>query len=122
MFWFGKKRKRPEQLHVPKVTFVCEQDGAPERNLKQKFIPVFEERDYIHSAYLVKVTYANPNEINVALCIKMEKDDDSGLRKAIGDIFAAMFNQKEHLDTIFIGNEQEEEIKRVCRPFYEKKR
>jgi glycosyltransferase A (GT-A) superfamily protein (DUF2064 family) len=51
----------------------------------------------------------------------MEKDDDSGLRKAIGDIFAAKFNQQAHLDTIFIRNEQEEEIKRVCRPFYEKK-
>ena len=111
MFWFGKKRQRPENLHVPKVTFVCEQDGNPERDLKEKFVPLFQERDHVRSAYLVRVTYADPNEINVALCIRMEKDDDSSLRKAIGDIFAAKFNRQEHLDTMFISNDKEEEIK-----------
>jgi hypothetical protein len=120
MSWLRKK-KRPEQLQVLKISFVCEQDGDTERNFKQKIIPLLEERDNIHSAYLVRVTYDNSHELNVALCIRMEQGDDSSLRKAIVDIFAAMFNRQEHLDIVFIRNEQEDELKQVCRPFYEKK-
>jgi hypothetical protein len=119
MFWFRKKR-RLEELHVPKVNFICEQDGIPERDLKQKFIPLFETRDHILSAYLARVSYANPIEPNVALCIRMDKKDDIDLRKAIADIFAAIFNRKEHLDIIFIQSNQEEELRKVCRPFFEK--
>ena len=119
MSWFRRKKRRPtEKFNVLKITFVCEQDGIPERNLKQKFIPLFEERAYIRSAYLARVTYDNPNEINIALCIRMDQKDDEMLKKAIGDIFWHTFNEKEHLDTICISNEQEEELKQVCRPFY----
>jgi len=120
MFWLRKK-KRPEQLQVPKITFVREQDGDAERNLKQKIVPLLEARDYVHSAYLVRATYDNTHELNVALCIRMEQGDDSGLRKAVGDVFATMFNRQEHLDIAFIRNEQEDELKQVCRAFYEKK-
>ena len=122
MFWLRKKKKkRPKQLQVPKISFVCEQDGIPEQDLSQSFIPFFQERDYVHSAYLARVTYDNSHELNVALCIRMDREDDTMLRKVIGETFAAKFNQQEHLDIIFIRNEQEEELKQVCRPFYEKK-
>jgi hypothetical protein len=119
MLWFKKKR-RPQELHVPKISFICEQDGVPERDLKQKFIPLFEVRDHILSAYLARVSYAKPDELNVALCIRMNKKDGIDLRKAIGEIFAAIFNRKEHLDIIFIQSNQEEELRKVCQPFFEK--
>jgi len=122
MFQFRKKRRKSsEQLRVPKITFVCEQDGDTERDLKQSFFPLLEEREYVHSAYLARVTYNDSHELNVALCIRMDREDGNMLRKVIGETFAAKFNQQEHLDIIFISNEQEEELKQVCRPFYEKK-
>ena len=123
MFWFKKKRrKRTEQLRIPKITFVCEQDGNTERDLKQSIFALLEEREYVYAAYLARVKYNDSHELNVALCIRMDREDDSMLRKVIGEIFAAKFNQQEHLDIIFISNEQEEELKQVCRPFYETKR
>jgi hypothetical protein len=119
---FGKKKiKHSEKLHILKVAFVCEQDGIPERDLKRNFVLLFKERDYVHSAYLARVRYNDSNELNVAFCVRMEWEDDPTLRKTIEEIFAAKFNQQEHLDIIFISNKQEDELKQVCRPFYEKK-
>lgn len=117
MFWFKKKIK---ELRVPKISFVCEQDGDVECNFKNKIIPLLNERDYVQSAYLARVTYGDSNKLNVALCVRMEQKEDESLRRAIVDIFSAMFNRKEHLDMIFLRDEQENELRNVCSSFYEK--
>jgi len=120
MFPFKKKKRRPaETVWVPKTKFLCEQDGIPERELKQSLIEALNKRSHVRSAYLARVEYDKPDEMNVALCIKMDKEDDPALRKEIGNIFAGLFGAHEHLDVLFLRDEQVTEIRSVCNAFYE---
>ena len=120
MVWFRKKKKA-KSISVPSISFVGEQDGVPEQELKNNYLQLLQERQHVQSAYLARVTYGDSDAINVALCIRMECETDDALRKDLGNLFTATFNQKEHLDIAFIRDDQEEELKLVCQPFYEKK-
>lgn len=37
----------------------------------------------------------------------------------IGTVFASVFNSKEHLDIIFLNDQQEKDLLKVCQPFFE---
>jgi primosomal protein N' len=54
----------------------------------------------------------------VALCLRGD-NVDSGLLGEIGAVFAPMFSKEAHLDLIIVDEEQEDELAKVCRPFWE---
>lgn len=117
---FKKKNLRPpEEITVYKTTFVCEQDGVPERDFKQSAINSLTNYPHVRSAFLVRVEYDTPGEFNVSLCIQSDRSDDPELKKKLGQIFTNMFKTEEHLDIRFLREEQIPEIKSVCKPFYE---
>jgi hypothetical protein len=117
--WFKPNRSRPaETLQVPVLNFLGEQDGPPERNLKASLCQLFENRVHLQRAYLARVDYGVQGEFNVALCIRMGVSDDAELRKAIGKEFAQNFGKHEHLDIIFVREDQEGDLRNICRPFY----
>ncbi len=121
MIWFKKQEQRPpEELTVPKVSFIGEQDGEPEREFKNAVVPILSKRSHVLSAFLARVEYGSSDEFNVALCIRSGKSDDIEMEKDIGKAFSSQFGTHEHLDTILIRADQEDEIRRVCRPFYER--
>ena len=117
---FGKRpRRRPtETLSAPVIRFVGEQDGPPERELKQQLVAVFKNNPSVQHAYLAQVVYADASDISVCLCIKPDCGDDPALVKEIGEVFAVIFRTEEHLDILFIRDDQEAELKQVCEPFY----
>ena len=119
MIWFKKKQPTPEEVTVPKITFIGEQDGVPEQGLKSELKLLFRNNDAVMSAFLARVDYGNSSEFNVALCILSEKIEDVELKKEAGRIFSAQFGTHEHLDIIFLRKEQETDLRRVCNPFYE---
>ena len=117
---FKKKKQRPvEELTVYKTTFVCEQDGIPERDFKQSAITSLTKYPHVRSAFLVRVEYDIPGEFNVSLCVQSDQTDDPKLKKELGQIFTDMFRTVEHLDIRFLREEQVAEVRRVCAPFYE---
>lgn len=119
MGWFKKKPSRPpETLWVPSISFLGEQDGPPERELKAQFCHLFQHRAHVQRAYLARAAYDNPGEHHVAVCIRMTVPDDAELQKAIGGVFAQKFGTHEHLDVIFVREDQEDDLRKVCRPFY----
>jgi hypothetical protein len=119
MGWFKKKPFRPpETLWVPSLSFLGEQDGPPERELKAQFCQLLQNRACVQHAYLARVDYGNPGEYHVALCLRMTISDDAKLKKAIGEVFAQKFGRHEHLDVIFVREDQEDDLSKVCRPFY----
>jgi hypothetical protein len=119
MGWFKRKRpRRPETLVTPLLKFLGEQDGPPEKELKGQLCELFRRRDHVHRAYLARVVYSNPEELHVALCIRMSLSDDAEMRQAIGSAFSRMFGTHEHLDIIFLRPGQEEDVQKVCQPFY----
>jgi hypothetical protein len=114
------KASRPaETIKPPRIEFIGEQAGPVEDDLKVKFRLVFAELPDILSAYLARLSYGEPASYSVGLCIRSGVGVDHPLQKRLGQIFTDTFSRDQHLDILFIRDDQEEELKRVCRPFYE---
>jgi len=90
-----------------------------EDDLKAKFRQAFAEMPAIRSAYLARLSYGEPAVYSVGLCIRSSVGMDHSLRQRLGQIFTDTFSRDQHLDILFIGDDQEQELKKVCRPFYE---
>lgn len=116
---FGRGRPRqPEELVVPKVRFLGEHDGEPERAFKSAILPILAASGCVIRAYLAKVTYGDQNaDINIALCLRSETQDSS-VKRQVGEVFTKMFRMEEHLDAIMVTEQQEEMLASVCRPFF----
>ena len=123
MTWFHRHKQRPpEELNVPTVNFIGEQDGPPERELKQSLRALFLRHSAVISAYLARVDYGNPQNFNVALCIRQTDSRDDSVKIDAGRIFSKHFGSHEHLDIILLRDDQENALKTVCKPFYQTER
>lgn len=109
-------RKR-EELKVRTIHFLGEQDGVPERELKDELRKLFQNHNGVLSAYLARVTYSGQTSSDVALCLSSNDEEAAFLVSQVQHIFASMFGADQHLDIVFVNAEQESELARVCRPF-----
>jgi hypothetical protein len=100
------------------IKFVGEQDGSSERDLKARFVELFHREPTVKSAYLARTDYRDTTGVHVALCVKSSIGEYPLLKRKVADIFSAMFGSHEHLDVLFIGDEQEKELRQVCTEFY----
>jgi hypothetical protein len=113
--------KQPTQeLMAPVLVFLGEQDGAPERMLKEKLCELFGERKNLVAAYLARVHYGDPKNISVCLCMRAADAPDKLLVEAIHSLFAQDFNRAVHLDMVFLNVEQEQRLATVCKPFHQR--
>ncbi len=108
--------RNPEEISVPSVRFLAEQDGAPEQLLKRQLTELFRRHDHIQRAYLAQVNAGD--QVSIALCLKHLIGPDRDLVQQVGRIFSAVFNAREHLDIIFLNDEQESAIVKVCAAFF----
>ena len=113
---FGRKRKSAEVHTKSSIRFVCEQDGAPERLLKQAVVEELASASDTKRAYLARVEYGDPSAYEVALCLAGRTNEK--LVSRIGLRFAEIFGRDAHLDILFLTDEREAELKRVCAPFH----
>jgi hypothetical protein len=97
---------------VPIIKFVGEQDGSSDRDLKARFVELFHREPTVKSAYLARTDYRDTTGVHVALCVKSSIGEYPLFKSKVADIFSAMFGSHEHLDVLFIGDEQEKECKR----------
>ena len=107
---------RAAELRVSNLQFVHEQDGAPERLLKDRLVQSFNRRADVQRAYLAQVNAGG--QLGVALCLRSLRGPDRGLVDDISDIFAAVFAAHEHLDVLFLNDDQESVLRSVCAPFF----
>jgi len=110
-----------EALTVPAVRFLGEQAGDSERLLEQKLADCFGPNVSVRAAYLARVAYPHQSEVGVALCVRMQSGSQELLVKEVGATFASIFNEREHLDIIFLNESQEAELLHVCSPFFSRK-
>jgi hypothetical protein len=119
MPWFNRKSKKPpEEIQVPQLRFLGEQDGPPEREIKSRLAEFFGRDRSVSTAYLARVAYAEKS-VAVALCLRSQFGPDRGLAEKVGNIFASLFGGREHLDIIFLSEAQETELVAVCKPFFQ---
>ena len=109
---------RPEQFHIRAVRFVGEQDGTPERELKQALQVLLSEAATVSRAYLARLQYDDAAGDHVALCLAATTASPD-LARRIASEFSRRFNASVHLDIMFLSPQQEAECKKVCRQFYE---
>jgi SseB protein C-terminal domain len=121
MFWFKRKKPRPpEKLTPPVITFIGEQDGPPERDLKTRLIELLREKPTVQRAYLARIDYGGQTGMNVALCVKSSAGEDMALVSGVSAVFHEMFGSHEHLDVLFVRDDQEQQLQVICTSFYER--
>jgi hypothetical protein len=111
---------KTEQVNVPKLRFLGEQDGAPERLLKQKLSDLFRRDCRVRRAYLTRVRLGESTKTSVLLAVRTESDADKNLVDGAAGVFAAIFSADESLDILFLNEGQEITLRRVCMPFCER--
>jgi hypothetical protein len=109
--------QKPEEHPISQITFVGEQDGKPERELKQELVKFFSSRLDIESAYLARVHYDKPEDWHVALCLVGEPNEE--VLGEVGNIFYTMFGQDSHMDVILLNDTQKLEIQRTVKSFFQ---
>ena len=101
------------------VLFLGEQDGPSERDLKDQLSALFKSASKVESAYLAVVGYEGGSDRSVALCLTGVTDEERPeIAKAVGRVFASIFNAREHLDIMFPNMTQQVRLGEVCRPFF----
>jgi len=119
MRWFkGKRQHAPQQLTLPATKFIGEQDGDSERDLKACFSELLRQEAMVQSAYLARGEHGDGTGVHVTLAIRRRGGGDPTLISKLGKLFADMFGSHEHLDMMFVGEQEERELQSVCTPFY----
>ncbi len=106
------------RMTVGVVHFVGEQDGSTERELKDKLTPIFRNNGAVKKAYLARVRFDDKPTVVVCLCICFQGEHKHEIVSSVGQVFSNLFSVREHLDTIFLNDLQENELAVVCKPFF----
>ena len=109
-----------QQFTTPEVTFVGEQDGPAEQRLKEALSVLLGLGATVSRAYLARVRYDDKTS---GVMLGLVTDDERNSEKVAGQMgktFAALFNTKTHLDIMFLDDERDAEIRKACRPFYDR--
>ena len=102
------------------VQFIAEQDGPPEQDFKERVVPLLRSCKSVKRAYLARVAYGRSAPV-VALCLRAAPQADRPrLLTQIAAVFAPLFSRDQHLDIIFLGETQEQDLSRVCHPFMDR--
>lgn len=115
----ARPSRPPDEFRAQSIEFLGEQDGAPERELKGRLTRVFEHRADVSRAYLARVQYGSTVDCSVVLALAADARQAKDLVGEVGGVFAATFNSSEHLDIVFLSEEQEVLLAQVCDPFFE---
>lgn len=107
----------PDEMRVPQIQFVGEQDGPVEREFKQRLIEFFGHDRRVDAAYLARVAYSDATPVVVALCLRVKPEEERVLAESAAQVFSSMFGRHEHLDILFLDAQQETELSKVCPAF-----
>lgn len=115
-------RGRIDSFASGRTNFLAEQIGVAENEFKEAIVGLFRSRGRPIRAYLVQVEYGKEKEFNVALCVASQSGEDEELASDIALVFRRMFGAHEHLDILFLTDDQEARLRKVCCPFFTSRR
>jgi len=118
MSFLKPSRKQSEEVRVPEVRFLGEQDGPPEQLLKDRLADLFRLDRSVGRAYLARVDFGEGKDASVVLALRTQLGPDKGMVEKVGTVFGDVFNAEEHLDIMFLTDSQEAQLARTCRPFF----
>jgi len=107
-----------EQLTVPSIRIVGEQDGPAEQKIKTQFSEFLAGTGFQCRAYLVRAKYGSSDELNVALLVRLQSGDSRFVNSGLGRLFHSVFRPDQHLDIMFLSESEEENVKTLVKPFF----
>ena len=112
--------KLPDRVCAQSVRFVGEQTGPTETVLKSRLAQQMASGALVLSAFLARATFGtDPRAVSVVLAIRTRSGlEEHALLPDVQKVFGAIFGPHEHLDILFIREDQETEIRKVCGAFY----
>jgi hypothetical protein len=122
MNWFKKTFGKSTSAETHKerdIRFLGEQDGQIEKEIKIRWQPILAAFPDVLRAYLAIASFGQAQNYQVVLCIMSRTGDNPLLVDALVQPFREMFNATTPLDIMFLNDEQETDVKKVCRAFYE---
>jgi hypothetical protein len=111
-----------DEFTTPDITFLGEQDGPAERRLKEALGVVLGLDRTVIRAYLARVLHDGRTSGVMLALLTNEEEDSEKLAAQAGRTFAALFITRENLDIIFLSEDKDAEIRKVCPPFYARRR
>jgi hypothetical protein len=120
MSFLNPSRKKTEEFRVSEIRFLGEQDGPSERILKERLADFFRRDGSVNRAYLARVDFSEGKNASVVLGLRTQFGPDKGMVEKVGAIFGFVFNAKEHLDIMFLTDDQEAELVKACPPFFKR--
>jgi hypothetical protein len=111
--------KEITEVRVGEVRFLREQDGRPERLLKQELIALFRGTQKVDEAYLARCAFGPDVPEGVVLAIHSPSGPNMTLVEEVRRVFASVFVKREHLDILFVDDNQQRQVASVCLPFYQ---
>jgi hypothetical protein len=107
-----------EKIQTARMLFLGEQDGSTEQELKSQLWGCFSSHAGVISAYLLRVSYEATPGPHVALCINSRASNRAELLPCIEKVFRKMFRATQHMDILFVSEQQLAAIDQVATPFY----
>ena len=107
-----------EQRKTADILFLGEQRGLAEQEFQAEVVGCFTAHSQVQSAYLVRVSFKESPQPQVALCIRGRASDATTIVECVGKIFQRQFKTTAYLDVLFLSDTQFAAIARVAKPFY----
>lgn len=103
---------------LPELRFLGEQDGPAERELKVLLTALFQRERSVQMAYLIRADCGTGTRRRPVLGVKANLLFRAELVQTIGQIFASVFIDQEHLDIVLVHGKLEEQVSTICAPFF----
>ena len=104
------------------LKFLGEQNDPADEKLKNFFRHLHSQAkpQIVRRAYLARVSYGDPPTQTVVLCERQSESIEEKLMLGPSKhMFGEIRRRGDFYDRMIIGEEQERELRNVCRPFYE---
>jgi hypothetical protein len=113
-------RTRPRSISktpsdVTRFDRLCESTLCVQSELKVRLAAGFGGLPNVRTAYLARLTRSGAP--SVAVCVRTELGDDRCVRRIAADVFAVL-PIPEPIAILFICEAEEQQLRRVCTPFY----
>ena len=116
----GRWLELPEIIVPSNLRFIGEQIGPAEDRFKASMSRLFAGLPPLfRRAYLARVSYGEFPVSSVVLCQRFIESIEHKLQGASKHMFGEIHRTGDSYDTMLIGEDLEQDLRKVCKPFYE---
>lgn len=111
----------PEVITPSHIEFVGEATGPDEDKFKDRTRRLFaaQTTQIFRRMYLARVSFGEPSALSVVVCVRHVDTIEQTLQRGFKHMFSEIQRSGKFYDWMTLAEEQEQELRKVCKPFYE---